>query len=391
MATPQPQIEHKHAKFFRDGEEIPTEDIEYTIDEEWDRMIGDTETADLHEYYAKIYRTRDGKRHYLFRALPTDFPISDRIRDTYGSGDYEVWMMRKNRIAARTSKAIEAPPDWKAPTSEVPPTNESAAIVASIEKLGDLFLKMQSNNPALPAPAPAGPVFDPIAMQQGMLAVMLQAKQLFGPAEKDSGAPAMEAFIKGVEIAKDISGGGSETNLLDVVLKMAEPDGVFGQLTKLAKEQQNAITSPPDLVGADGKPLPKAIEGGPTPEQRQAQTEMFLKAQLGMLVSQAAAGKDPALYAELILDNLPIDAVQKFVGAPDAIQKLQTINPNVAHHAEWFAALGDHITQMLSDEMGEPPSGDEDGGTPRTTTGDNVAPTDETPPNETKGNATRDS
>ena len=98
MSTPQPQIEHKHAKFFRDGEEIPTDDIEYTIDEEWDRMTGDTEAADLNEYYAKIYRTRDGKRHYLFRALPTDFPISDRIRDTYGTGEYEVWMMRKNYI-----------------------------------------------------------------------------------------------------------------------------------------------------------------------------------------------------------------------------------------------------------------------------------------------------
>jgi hypothetical protein len=388
MSTPQPQIEHKHAKFFRDGEAIPVEDIEYTIDEEWDRMLGDTEAADLNEYYAKIYRTRDGKRHYLFRALPTDFPISDRIRDTYGTGDYEVWMMRKNKIAARTSKAIEAPPDWKAPTSEAPVTNESAAIVASIEKLGDLFLKMQANNPAT-LPAPAGPMFDPIAMQQSMLGVMLQAKQLFAPSEKDSGASAMEAFVKGVEIAKDIAGGGNETNLLDVVLKMAEPDGVFGQLTKMAKEQQNALVSPPDLVGADGRPLPKAIEGGPTPEQRQAQTEMFLKAQLGMLVAQAAAGKDPALYAELILDNMPTEAVQKFVGAPDAIQKLQTINPNVAQHAEWFAALGDHITQMLSDEMGTP-SGDDDGGIPTTTTGDNVAPTD-TPSNETKGNATRDS
>lgn len=386
MSTPQPQIEHKRAKFFRDGEEIPAEDIEYTIDEEWDRMTGDTEAADLNEYYAKIYRTRDGKRHYLFRALPTDFPISDRIRDTYGTGEYEVWMMRKNKIAGRMSKSIEAPPDRKPPTSEAPPTNESAAIVASIEKLGDLFLKMQANNPPAPAPLALPAPFDPIAMQQGMLGVMLQAKQLFAPSEKDSGAPAMEAFIKGVEIAKDIAGGGNETNLLDVVLKMAEPDGVFGQLTKLAKEQQNALVSPPDLVGADGKPLPK-IAGEATPEQRQAQTEMFFKAQLQMLVSQANAGKDPALYAELILDNMPIEAVQKFVTAPDAIEKLQKINPNVARHAEWFASLGDHITQMLSDDMGAP-GGDEDGVTPTTTNGDKVAPTDT--PNETKGNAPRD-
>lgn len=355
----QGRIEHKHATFYRDGEQIPVEDIEYTIDEEFERMIGDTEAGDLNEYYVKVYRTRDGKRHYLFRALPADFPISDRIRDTYGTGDYEVWMMRKNKIAARMSKAIEAPPDWKAPGASEAPASESAAIVASIGQLGELIVKVTESQRAAMTPVTAAVTAAPVdqtVMMQGMLGVLLQAKQLFGPGDNpppNASESAMQAFIKGVEVAKDVSGAGGETNLLDVIVKMAEPGGVFGKLTELAEAQHNNLTNPPALVGPDGQPLQQVVTGPtsePTPEQKQAHMQLILQKQLAFLLQQARAGKSPELYAEVVLDQWPTKLVVDFVAAPDAIEKLKLINPEVAQYENWFRTVGESITAMLSDE-----------------------------------------
>jgi hypothetical protein len=72
--------------------------------------------------------------------------------------------------------------------------------------------------------------------------------------------------------------------------------------------------------------------------------------QLTFLVKQAEAGKDPELYAELLLDQIGVERVLGFVGEPDAMQKLTAINPAVQLHHVWFDQLRAAILELTKDD-----------------------------------------
>jgi hypothetical protein len=80
------------------------------------------------------------------------------------------------------------------------------------------------------------------------------------------------------------------------------------------------------------------------------------------LVKRAARGKDPELYAEVFLDNLPTfvteeEIAQRFQDA-NAIAQLAQVNPAVAEHAPWFESFRQSVLELLAgDDSEEPPHG----------------------------------
>ena len=81
--------------------------------------------------------------------------------------------------------------------------------------------------------------------------------------------------------------------------------------------------------------------------------QLMLKQQLGWLVKQAMVGKNPDLYAELLLDQLGEQTVLEFVGRDDALQQLAAVEPRVQDFVPWFEQLRLVILELTApDEAG---------------------------------------
>lgn len=324
----------------------------------------------------KIYKVNaegKGTLDWCFNAVLSELPVSDRIRDKFGAGKFEIRVYSGAKIRRRLPFTIAeqiAQPERK--------NEDTNIMVGALEKLGLMVFKMneqmQQRIDQL-NPAPTAPVLDPIAMQQSMLTSMLQMRQLFAPETKpDQGGLAFDAFIKGVEIMKDVgggSGGGAETGLWDVLKTMAQPDGLIGRLTDMAQAADNRLTTPPQLIGPDGKPIPTVQGATPpaVPMDNAERMKVLVKMKVAELLECAKRGADPGLYAELILDRVGPQAARDFIAAPDAMDKLIAINSDVTNHVEWFRAVGAHITDMLTEN--EPGS---DGAVKSDLEGEDIAP-----------------
>jgi hypothetical protein len=61
----------------------------------------------------------------------------------------------------------------------------------------------------------------------------------------------------------------------------------------------------------------------------------------------------PDLYAEWVLDNIPMELLQPILNSPNAIQLLQGFVPEVENFVDWFVALIESIRQGLTEEADE--------------------------------------
>ena len=102
----------------------------------------------------------------------------------------------------------------------------------------------------------------------------------------------------------------------------------------------------------------------PTQAEQNAMQQQFL-GYLNMLVEKAASDADPALYADLILDNMDESMVREFVARPDTLQLLTTYNPKVAQFVPWFKELKSCLVEGLTNqqESADNPSQSEPGTT----------------------------
>lgn len=79
----------------------------------------------------------------------------------------------------------------------------------------------------------------------------------------------------------------------------------------------------------------------------------WLKEQLAGLAHQASLNKDPALYAEVVLDNLPPGVDPKmllnFLGANDWWAKLTQFFPGVQPYPQWFADCRKELVNGLQE------------------------------------------
>jgi len=188
----------------------------------------------------------------------------------------------------------------------------------------------------------SAPPFDPVAAQASLMQQLVALKGLSEP--KDNSKGAIEMFIQGISLAKDLNPREGETNTSDILLKALETFG--GPLVEAAGKMKelHAPGNGQAAPGPDG-----AANADAQREKEMGIRNMMLKQQLGFLVQNAAAGKNPELYAELLLDQLGEKVVLDFVAKPDALEKLVAINPAVEQHKQWFEALRAAILELTSD------------------------------------------
>jgi hypothetical protein len=229
-------------------------------------------------------------------------------------------------------------------------------MMAGFERMGEMIMKVAEKQSA---PVTPQQTFDPMTMMQGMLGMMVSLQQLM-PQPKSE----MDTLLKGIELAKDISGHNGDTTSSDVLLEAVRSFApVIAQATTQNIDTENKHKS-----------VPKHIPVSPTPNHNgQAPVinpmQMMLRNHVKNLVKQAQAGKDPQLYAELIMDNVPESQLLNFVSDNQGLNKLIELVPDVANHSEWFNT----VITFIKDELTVPEFDDTNDTNPEMKSGNNVS------------------
>lgn len=190
-------------------------------------------------------------------------------------------------------------------------------------------------------PPKAPPAPDPLAMLE-------KAAAILKPRE-DSGGKAVEMLLKGMELAKGFGGGDHEPGMADVFL---EGFRTIKDAAKLApnahqpRPAQRRIAQPPAAsAAAPDAPPPEP----PTEAQKQ---DAWIAQQVKFLTVQASRNKDPELYAELFLDNLPAflseEEAQRRMSDEGELRKLAEAVPAVMNYLPWFEKFREAVLTFIA-------------------------------------------
>jgi hypothetical protein len=349
--------------------DIPDDDAEIKVPEvdvqgdDLDGLLG--LNAGGHRYTVhKEPSAPGGKRQYCCTYTSDELSL-DAIRDDYGGGAYRITGFDENNRLT-TSKRVDILEPIKPP---VPANN--AEYLARGERSGSealtMLTKMFESQSAMlsavlsrpPVAAPAGPT----AME---LVALIKALQ-----PTDKGNDPVASLLQGLELGQKLGGGG-ETGMMDVAMKGL---GALAPLiaAQAAKPAAPAVPAPaaPQRLPHPSPPLEPQKTGE---EMLMLQKLTWLKAMSADLCQRAAKGKnpdgsfvkDPELYAEVMLDNLPsflsVDEIYERMQGVDAIAQLAQINPTVTQYAEWFQAFRQAVLDSISPDDDEMPPDDADGG-----------------------------
>lgn len=194
-----------------------------------------------------------------------------------------------------------------------------------------------------------------------MVNTLAGLKQLQTP---ESSLSKIEEFSKMIEAVRGLIPEGKDTGStwVDLVRDGIQTVGpaLAGALTR---QPQPAPVVPriasPDV--ANPVPLPEAPPNVAQAETAAAGEPMlkligWLKGNLDFLVLKAAAARDPALYADFLLDNLPdgidINTVRGFLARPDWWSMFVAFDKRVEPYQGWFTQLRDELLAGISDSLG---------------------------------------
>jgi hypothetical protein len=351
-------------------ESAPTDDAEFTEILETDEteeakltaldgMISEfTGAADT---VVNVYRQGDGKNlSFLFRTSPDELTggeIMERCRDGYGTGDYRIHIRAGSRLVKNAPFSVERiqGPD---PALGVPAAvNQGlgiAEVIAMMQSSNDKMALMFSETMRAMGEAMKGnaaPAFNPAEMQASLIQSLAALKSM---TDKPDTAPAdpVAMLIQGITLAKELNPKEGDTNSSDILLEGIKQ---FAPAIAQATQMGAARLSPP-TNGAPpaGPPLDPQASADADREKEVNMRNFMLKQQLTWLIKQAESGKDPDLYAELLLDQVGETAVLEFIAKPDALDQLAAINPGVVGQRIWFERLRDAILDLTApDPTGE--------------------------------------
>jgi hypothetical protein len=352
-------------------EPVAAEAVEYTevIDgddeaeenqlDQLEGLIGEfTGAADI---VVNVYRQGEGKNiSFLFRTSPDEMSggeIMERCRDNYGTGDYRIHIRQGPRIVHNRGFSVEARKEPDPITTQASGTADILALMqANNASNSQMFMAtMTAMAEALKGREPPPPP-DPVAMQNSMIQALVALKGLAVP-EQPAKDP-VELLIQGVQLAAELKPSEGDTNANDLVLaglKAFAP--TITEATRQGLAHQAAGQPQPGAPGAPGAPGP----GRPGDQQTTADAarekevglrQVMMRQQLAWLVKQASVGKNPDLYAELLLDQVGEQTVLEFIGKPDALEQLAGIEPRVKDYSVWFEELRGCILELTAPEDG---------------------------------------
>lgn len=312
-----------------------------------DDIISDlTDSTDESEL--RVYRQVNGGRSSM-RLLET-FPVDkysmtelwNYLRITYGSGDYRIHVRQNGKLLANKLIEIETP--------KIPATNGPSQMGEMGQILNAFLERQERQNQQM---------LDMLNQQQpqqsrmDFLREFAMMKQIFfdgGSGQQNSSISQMQETIS---FLKELGFGPQEK----------EEDDSFGNL--LAKMSPLVAAAV-----AQGNNQPQQQPQTPQPQKSPMPNPQQMMIKLGVqnLLRAASKDSDPAPYAQMILDQMPEEAIREYIASPTALASLQKIDQRVVRYTDWFTQLGEHVKYLLgmesavAGEYGDELYGEEDSG-----------------------------
>jgi hypothetical protein len=296
----------------------------------------------------------------------------DTLQEQWGGGNFTI-RVRGTGGNYVGSKTITLAGKAKHKAESV--VNAQAAPVASGDggQLAGVLSAIQKNNEAqmtmvmslltavLSKPAPvAPPAPDPLAMIAALKGIMK-------PENSEGGA--VKLLLQGIELGKGLGEAGGETNMMDLVAKGFDTIKEAASLAPApvpapVRAPVQRLAAPVPNHPAPGM-VPATEPAGEPPMTDQMKQIQWLRQQAGMLVKLAEKKKDPELYAEVFLDNLPpfvpAQLVYDTMSKPGAVAQLAMLNAAVGTHAEWFESFRAAVIDLLEGDEEDEPGAEESG------------------------------
>lgn len=342
------------------------------------RIVGQLKDAGG-ESIVYIYRQKErapgdgrrgpGREMYLTEMDPIQFAQFGLrgIQTDFGPGDYRIKVHDANgRMIHNSLYSIDLPPNAEksANLPAAAPSNSSGDIAQLAASIQQGFTQMaaiiaESLRATVPAQQSRKDMLDEMVMMKTVFAAPPQSGML-------ELVNAMRAFKEIMPRAE-----GAETTTADVFMGLVEKFAPL--IVEQAKAAQAApvqvpVIQPRPQPAALLRPAPAPIPTPqpapvnpltqnptqPTEDQVNVLERAFWSAQLSTLVRMAEADREPATYAEVVLDQVPAmvddEQVLAFLHKPNLMQELAQIDERVLNHVAWFEQLRRHMIQYLTDD-----------------------------------------
>lgn len=296
--------------------------------------------------------------------------LLEHIRRRHGAGLYRVVGVEQGKRGLAFNRLIEIAEELAREDKPESPLQNPANM---LESVGKIMAESAARTEALIArlsetrAAPVDPM-DSMAKMAALFSTMMGSVSGMFKQQPAGGGTGdllgqLETLVKLKELFGATGGGGDsdkESNFFDVVKAGLQSFGpalatlaVRGAQTPAP--QLPAPAQPP--IGTDPRsfaPQPFAPQPQPQPAAAPGSDEMAsLKRQVDALVQNAKNGVDPGVLANTILDLTPdekLDDLGDMLEAPDMIEKMASLNPEVQNYRDFFEKL----RKALLDLLGEP-------------------------------------
>lgn len=342
-------------------EEREEEDTEAVIAAEFGK--GDRDVT----WSVKVWRSaaKGEPEPYLFTCSPSELPIIDRLRDEYGTGTYRIRVFKNNRVFRYFTVPVEA---RRAPAVPVAaPVAASDGLAAALERQTALLERLINQRPQ--------PVqqTNQIELLSTLLGAISQVKSLFGPPPSSAPENAIDLFMKGIEAAQTLGGGGKgETGFMDIlrdVIKSPLVEKVLESVAAGVPATQPMITRQPG-IGEAPQPIVSPQQPPQQPPQQEPPTNgepihqqsptpesdprlIAMVHNIRYLATKAAANADVELYADWVLDNVPRDLLAQMIEDPQALTTLSNAVPEARPYMGWFGQLLTLVNDALTEDASE--------------------------------------
>lgn len=343
-----------------DGESDDISDLQKDIDSQitdiYSEFGGEPNEV---EFRIDVKRTipNKGTNEDCFSCTIEELPIKERIRKEFGPGLYQIYIYKNKKLFRRRTLRLAAP--VKQPvinTDGFQGGGIKDILTAMAENQQRQFEQMRE------LMVQQVPQQSQAEQMQSTLQTMALMKQIMGEPAKP--ADPMKTIELAKSLAEMMDGGGDKSSLdrlIDTVLPALLEGAKMGQHEQASFPGQGMMRAPQTHtmqvpVKTNPQSRPEFHQGQPKPENETDMIKLAVKNKLPQLVAWASQDKDPAFYAEFVLDNMPdafMGAYCDFVQKPDAVSQLGIMNPEVNRFIPWFESFRAETMEMIKEAQEE--------------------------------------
>jgi len=300
-----------------------------------------------------------------------DLPsLQVKLRDEYGGGEFFIEGRKRGRWVLKQELNIEPPLQVEKPIEK---NNDSGDRITELmlmmqenarkdaQQTRDLMVTMQDN--ARQAQ------LDAAKSQNEMLVKMMEINSnnksdAMGPldmitmvtsiSEMNNKGDPTETLLRGLELGKELAGNnGADESILTTALKT-----IGKPLTEMASKAAavSQVTMPQEPTKPKLPNENNAQNAAPKNVEMETDEMKFLKFKpvLEMLIKAATNNADHALYAELAIDQLDDDIIERFILIEENYLQLYQMIPQTAPLKPWLDICRDHVIGYMAEDNQAP-------------------------------------